>query len=740
MSSTKNIVLNFTQKWQLMLWLEVCFYAIGVAIMIYFLSLNLLYSLLGFLVSGLICLFIIKPWKITSKKASKFIDEKIDEVEYSTSLFLVNEKKLSLVAQLQQRKIEKQLKNQVKKIQPPTKIKQSVIVLFSLLLIGVLSYIFNVQDYFISKSNKENSKKIVSFQPLDSVSKTYIPPKITEQNLRVLYPNYTNLGSKKTTDMNIKAVEGSRVIWSLKFDARVKKVSLNSTRNTYGLKQKKGIYQGSTVLKNSGFYSFQFTDSLNQKYTSDLYAIDVLQDELPKIQINGLEPFNSFNFDEEKLLNFTSTISDDFGLKEAHIVATVSKGSGESVKFREEKLAFNSSVSRGKKSVNLSAKINLDKLKMKPGDELYFYVEASDLKQPNSNVSRSDTYFAVIKDTVSDQFEVEATMGVNRMPDYFRSQRQLIIDTKKLIENKKNLTAYQFKFKSNELGFDQKALRLKYSAFMGEENEDVDIVDEENLEVFEKEHQEDHDDHDDNPIKDFMHDHDNENEHNLVDSKKKKENPIKKYAHDHSDPEAVTLFEESLKVKLLKALQLMWDSELQLRLYKPAASLPYQYKVLKYLQEIKNSARIYVHRIGFDPPPIKEEKRLSGELDDIKGFSKQDEIVNEDSFLFMKASTARLEQLIREKSQITKIDRLLFEKAGKELAVLAIEQPGKYLRTLQNLKELTAFGNKSINLLKTTQKGLISAIPNANSNPKKESEFTNKLNEFLLKELEINGK
>ncbi len=33
-----------------------------------------------------------------------------------------------------------------------------------------------------------------------------------------------------------------------------------------------------------------------------------------------------------------------------------------------------------------------------------------------------------------------------------------------------------------------------------------------------------------------------------------------------------------------------------------------------FIQEIKNSARIYVHRIGFDPPPIKEDRRLTGKL------------------------------------------------------------------------------------------------------------------------------
>ena len=276
---------------------------------------------------------------------------------------------------------------------------------------------------------------------------------------------------------------------------------------------------------------------------------------------------------------------------------------------------------------------------------------------------------------------------------------------------------------------------------MGEETENVDIVDEESLEVLENEQHDDHDDEKD-PLAAYTHDHDGDNEHNLVDDKKKKDskNPLKEYSHNHSDPESATLFEESLKSKLRKALQQMWDSELQLRLYKPEASLPYQYKALKYLQEIKNSARIYVHRIGFDPPPIKEDKRLTGELDDIKGFSKQDDIAIEDDFVFMKSAIARLEQLIRLKTQLTKTDRLLFEKAGNELAVLAIEQPGKYLKTLQNLKQLTTFGEKSIVLLKATQKGLLNAIPNVNSNPKKESGFTNKLNEILLKELQVDGK
>jgi hypothetical protein len=43
-------------------------------------------------------------------------------------------------------------------------------------------------------------------------------------------------------------------------------------------------------------------------------------------------------------VNFTAVVSDDFGIADAYIIATVSKGTGESVKFREERLQFDSEV------------------------------------------------------------------------------------------------------------------------------------------------------------------------------------------------------------------------------------------------------------------------------------------------------------------------------------------------------------------------------------------------------------
>src|SRR5690606_2570579 len=296
----------------------------------------------------------------------------------------------------------------------------------------------------------------------------------------------------------------------------VDSVSMESTGGNYPMKLSAKSYMRSTVLQNSGFYNFRFNDSLGASYVSDLYSIEVTRDQSPVIEVAGLQPFVSFDHDEEKRIAFSAMITDDFGIGEAAIFATVSKGTGESVKFREEKLLFDNNYSRGSKNIQLKKQIDLDNLKMSPGDELYFYVQVSDLKTPVANLSRSETYFAVIKDTASTGFGMEGTLGVDLMPDYFRSQRQLIIDTEKLISQRSTLPKSQFNATSNDLGFDQKSLRLKYGQFMGDESEGTNA---ENIEMPE------HDDEDpEDPLAKFTHDHDGNNDHNLV-------------VHDHDEEE-----------------------------------------------------------------------------------------------------------------------------------------------------------------------------------------------------------
>ena len=57
------------------------------------------------------------------------------------------------------------------------------------------------------------------------------------------------------------------------------------------------------------------------------------------------------------------------------------------------------------------------------------------------------------------------------MPAYFRSQRQIIIDAEALLKEKPKLAQEKFVQRSDNIGVDQRLLRLRYGQFLGEESE-----------------------------------------------------------------------------------------------------------------------------------------------------------------------------------------------------------------------------------------------------------------------------
>lgn len=735
----EHIVMGLKKRWQLLLVAEACLYGLGISLLVFVISRSLITALCCFIILASVLLLVKKPWGISLDKISAFLDEELTVMENSTGLFLVPKAELSGLALLQRYKVEERLKSEIGHIQPKVPLKRTLLVFLAFGISAFLLHYFNVFRNTSAANPNPSAKEIIVFQALDSTTIKSPAPSITQQKLTVKYPAYTRLSSKTTSNMNIKALEGSQIYWSIQFDKAVDSVFMEKSSESYPLKLNGEKYVQSSKLTESGFYNFKFKDSDGASYLSDLYAIEVVKDEVPEIEIQQLKQFSTFEISDSKKLKFRTLISDDYGISDAYIIATVTKGEGESVKFREERLVFEGDLNSGSKKVNLNKTIDLDALKMAAGDELYFYIEAIDVKHPKSNRTRSETFFAVIRDTVSNRFAVEGTMGADLMPDYFRSQRQLIIDTEKLIADKNKLSKKEFNSTSNELGYDQKSLRLKYGEFMGDEADSGIQVTQE-VEAAQSEEQGEND-----PLAEYTHDHDSDNEHNLVEHEheeesvdEEKEDPLDAYLHNHDDPEESTLFTQSLKSKLRQAMTEMWDAELHLRLYTPENSLPYQYRALKLIQEIKNSARIYVHRIGFDPPPIKEDKRLTGEIDDVKTLQKTELIAQADDFAAMRQSVTRIITIIAKKSSLTENDRTLFAAAGSELAALAIEKPASYLNTLQRLKLLSEKEQTSVQQLLEVKSGLLSALPAMGTNPNKESLFEDEINTLMLKELEIN--
>jgi hypothetical protein len=303
------------------------------------------------------------------------------------------------------------------------------------------------------------------------------------------------------------------------------------------------------------------------------------------------------------------------------------------VKFRETRIPISK---KNFKTATLDVNLDLKALDFKPGDELYYYWAAIDNKRPEPNFSRSDTYFLNFVDSTGMTEEQLMGMAIHVMPDYFRSQRQIIIDTEKLLASKRSINERAFNVTSNEIGYDQKLLRLRYGQYLGEEFENsagggaMEEGDPADL------------------LAGFRHDHDHEDEgaglakqaptSEKVATHEEHSNAddgglggiLDSYLHNHEDAEMNTYYEASTKNMLKMALEQMWQSELYLRLFEPEKALPYQEKALEYLKTVQQKSRVYVKRTAYGPPPIKEEeKRLSGNLEKLDAQIRKEQVAQE---------------------------------------------------------------------------------------------------------------
>ncbi len=365
----------------------------------------------------------------------------------------------------------------------------------------------------------------------------------------------------------------------------------------------------------------------------------------------------------------------------------MASGKGEGVSFTEKKVTFSNKF-ENKNQISLKKEIDLQQLGMKPGDELYFFIKAMD---NHGQSSRSDVYFVSIVDTTELMSMAGVTNGINLVPEYFRSQRQIIIDTEKLLKDQKSITLDNFKLRSNELGIDQKLLRLRYGKFLGEEDE-TEIGG----------------DHDDD-------DHKSNGE-------EKKFGDVSaimdKYAHKHDIAEDATFFEPELKAQLKAVLTEMWKSELRLRTYKPQEALPYEYKALRLLKDLQQKSRAYVAKTTVKKSLLKPEKRLSGELDKITQPVRKMSFEQKEKRIAQLKITLSLLERRKTGKKFNATDQFLLKETEKYMIGAAADHPNTYLNALTSLRKLSVENKLIVKDIDVVQHALQKMINLELPNPK----------------------
>ena len=507
------------------------------------------------------------------------LDQRLANLEDSSDLLFKPASELSTLQNLQRERIEQRVSNltdvDLRERWPVKTIALSFLIATALSATG----------YFWPQSNPSAFYAIVDdVPPLPSVN---APVRLVEQTISIHAPGYTGLPVRSEKILQVKFPEGSRLNWNLKFQPEPVSVDLVfHDGNRLALKKNGDIWQGNKVLLQSSLYRLLVNDAPLGE--DKLYRLDAIKDLPPQLRV--IQPDRNLSLVELGQTDWPLSFEaeDDYGLGSAQLRIQLAQGSGENIKFSEQTRSLAGQGSRTRK--RFAQTLDLSALGLAAGDDVIVQFSINDQRAPQNNITRSSSF--ILRWPPEDSVEASGVEGMvqKAIPAYFRSQRQIIIDTEKLLADRKKYTAENFAIQSDTIGVDQRILRLRYGQFLGEEAEDAS---------------KEHDEHaDEAPGKSAT----------ASDS----QSILEQYGHTHDIPEAATLLEPKTKELLRAALNEMWQAELHLRSGQPKQALPFEYRALAFIKKVQQADRIYLARVGLELPPIDETRRLSGDRSSLR--------------------------------------------------------------------------------------------------------------------------
>lgn len=436
----------------------------------------------------------------------------------------------------------------------------------------------------------------------------------TRVQFTVFPPAYTGMRVSLVEQAQVRVPEGSRLHWKV--------------YNSSGMCVPLIIdHMGDTirlVANNAMHFSLSLRaeqSALYRLYVGDaLYAawqVDVVPDHAPAVRwlnVNEKDIFISYDQATDAHFSWEWEATDDYGIEQLEAKMTIARGLGEEVSFIEKNLPVEYLVVQRH---SCSGRLHLQPFARGAtwGDEVFVSLYAKDNRQPVPNLVQFPVIRLLLEDTTYQaEFVEDFGIGIRTMPDYFRSQRQIIIDTEQLIAKQKQLPGSQFLQRSQDIAFDQKALRLRYGQFLGMEDYNLSSVQPSN-ESGNKGHAEhehgEYCQHEEEPAHahehehvhdSFLHTHDDGHEHHA--------DVPEAYMHVHDWTEINTFLDPDTRETLRRALSAMWQSEKYLRLAEPSKALPHQYEALRWLKLVQQSSRIYLRKSDTQLPALSEADRL----------------------------------------------------------------------------------------------------------------------------------
>lgn len=420
-----------------------------------------------------------------------------------------------------------------------------------------------------------------------------------EARLKITPPAYTGIGESVERSLEVRVPENSQVEWSLQFAQPPSAAALLfHDGSRLELKHKGDRWIAAKTVTESGLYR---VDTGGTAADDTLYRLDAIPDRAPEITVRAPDKTLSVLDAAQPQWELSFEARDDYGLGDAELSIALAQGSGESIKVTQQTQMLKGEGNTRERRYQRT--LDLKQLGFEQGDDLIVRLSVSDNREPEPNRARSASFILRWPPEASSESAGMEGLVRQTMPAYFRSQRQIVIDTEALIAEREKLSAADFARRADEIGVDQKLMRLRYGQFLGEESEGGGEHHHEDPHAASAEpHAEapGHDEHQQSP--------------QPGEPKPGSDMEIlHEFGHAHDIAEAATLLDDATKTLLRSALNEMWDAESRLRTAQPEAALPHENRALEAIKQVQQATRIYLARVGQDLPPVDMTRRLTGE-------------------------------------------------------------------------------------------------------------------------------
>ncbi|HEX8614839.1 MAG TPA: hypothetical protein VF800_26455 [Telluria sp.] len=413
-------------------------------------------------------------------------------------------------------------------------------------------------------------RQVQDIPPTPHEVKALIAEQTSEITVRVMPPKYTGVAKSEGAPRELQVPEHSVVEWCLRAPQPVD--------TPIELSDGQSLQIGRACAR------WIATESVFWRWRGARYKLRVIADQAPEVTLSAPREMIHTLARDAANATITLAVRDDYQVRRATLHLTLARGSGENIRFSDRELPL--PESNDPRTRNWHKQWTLAELGMEPGDELYFFVRATDNAE-RAHTTVSPTYTLRLPGPVEESDESSAQPMLVK-PENLRSQRQIIIDTEQLLADlaaTPGMNPATVRARSEAIADDQAQLRRRYGQFLGEEST-----------LFGgEEHHDDHEKHD----------------------------VVAEFGHMHDQAENATLFDESTKKLLRRALGAMWDAEKALRAITPKTALPPEHKALEAIKQLQQADRIYLHKTAFVPPPLKEEIRMTGDVVGTKSYRRE---------------------------------------------------------------------------------------------------------------------